>query len=100
MIRFSQLFLDVITSLSVIERHLCETAAFIVSDTALFNRFLSKVDWVFEKAIIIAVTYENSGVYLISQLHLADASKVEEDSKISGEKGLNRSFTRETEIEY
>ena len=45
---------------------MCETAAFIVSDTALFNRFLSKVDWVFEKAIIIAVTYENSGVYLIS----------------------------------
>ena len=65
-IRFSLFFLDVITSLSVIERHLCQTAAFIVSDTALFNRFLSKVDWIFEKAIIIAVMYETSGVYLIS----------------------------------
>ena len=43
----------------------------------LFNTFLSQVDWISEKANIIVVMEKNSGVYLMLQIHLFDASKVE-----------------------
>ena len=58
-------------------QHLCDIDAFIISDTILFNTFLSQVDWISEKANIIVVMEKNSGVYLMLQIHLFDASKVE-----------------------
>ena len=62
-------------SLNVIERHLCEIATFVIPDIVLLNIFLSQVDWIFEKANI-AVMDENSGVFLMFQVHLFDAPKV------------------------
>ena len=62
-------------SLNVIERHLCEIAAFVIPDIVLLNIFLSQVDWIFEKANV-AVMDENSGVFLMFQVHLFDAPKV------------------------
>ena len=62
-------------SLNVIERHLCEIAALVIPDIVLLNIFLSQVDWIFEKANI-AVMDENSGVFLMFQVHLFDAPKV------------------------
>ena len=64
------IFLDVIPSLNVIERHLRDIAAFIISDTILFNIFLSQVDWNSEKGNIIAVMNKSSGVYLMLQVQL------------------------------
>ena len=64
------IFLDVIPSLNVIERHLRDIAAFIKSDTILFNIFLSQVDWNSEKGNIIAVMNKSSGVYLMLQVQL------------------------------
>ena len=62
-------------SLNVIERHLCEIAALVIPDIVLLNIFLSQVDWIFEKANI-AVMDENSGVFLMFQVHVFDAPKV------------------------
>ena len=64
------IFLDIIPSLNVIERHLRDIAAFIKSDTILFNIFLSQVDWNSEKGNIIAVMNKSSGVYLMLQVQL------------------------------
>ena len=63
--RFSQFFLDVIPSLNVVERHLRDTAAFIISDNILLNMFLLQVDWMSEKGNIIAIMDKINGVYLI-----------------------------------
>ena len=54
---------------------MCEIAAFVIPDIVLLNIFLSQVDWIFEKANI-AVMDENSGVFLMFQVHLFDAPKV------------------------
>ena len=51
-----------------------DVAALIISENVLFIRFLSQVDWISEKANIIAVMDKNSGVYLMLQIHLFDAS--------------------------
>ena len=56
---------------------MCDIAAFIISDTILFHIFLSQVDWISEKANIIAVMDKSSGVYLMLQAQLFDASKAE-----------------------
>ena len=56
------IFIDVIPSLNVIERHLCDIAAFIISDTILFNIFLSQVDSISENTNIIAVMDESRGL--------------------------------------
>ena len=63
--RSSQFFLDVIPSLNVVERHLRDIAAFIISDTILLNMFLLQVDWISEKGNIIAIIDKINGVYLI-----------------------------------
>ena len=65
MIRFSQFLLDAIPPLNVIEPHLCDIAVFIISDNVLFTRFLSHVDWVSGKAIIIAALVKHNGAYLM-----------------------------------
>ena len=63
--------------LNVIGRHLCDIAAFIISDNVLFTRFLSQVDWISEKANVIAAMDKNSEGYLMLQVHLFDASKIQ-----------------------
>ena len=49
----------------------------VISDTVLFNIFLSQAHWISEKANIIAVMDKNSRVYLMLNVHLFFASKVE-----------------------
>ena len=65
---------------------MCDIAAFIISDTVLFNMFFSQVDWISEKSNIIVAVGKSIGVYLRLQFHLFDVSKVEFLEK----RGLNQ----------
>ena len=56
---------------------MCDIAVFIISDIILFNILLSQVDWISEKANIIAVMDKSSGVHLMLQVQLFNTSKVE-----------------------